>query len=290
MLTEAEWNKRKEYIGASEAAAVVGVSRWSTPLQVWAIKTGQIPYSDEETLQQWVGTNLEEIVAKRFTKETGQKVRRVNEPFRHKKYPFLTCQIDRKIVGEDTILECKTASAYKVKEWDEEEIPIEYILQVYHQLACTGYKKAFIACLIGNHKFVIKEILYDESVIKDLVKKEVYFWKEFVEKKIMPGMISAKDGDVLYQLFPVAIEGDPLPLDDEANIIIENLDALKSDKKSLEYQIEKKKNQLKAMLGDSEVGETSIYQVTWKNSIRKAYEVEEKELRTLRYKAKKEEG
>ena len=38
--------ERSEYIGGSDIASVMGLSRWKTPLQLWAEKTGNIPQED----------------------------------------------------------------------------------------------------------------------------------------------------------------------------------------------------------------------------------------------------
>lgn len=264
MLDSKQLEERRKFIGASEAAAVLGLSRWDTPLRIWSVKTGQIAPQQEESLPMWVGTESEEMVARRFTLETGKKVRRVNNTIYHPEHPFLACHLDRKVEGENTILECKTASAFKYQEW-EDEIPVEYIVQVYHQLACSGHKKAYIACLVGNTKFVIREIARDEKVIGDLVKKEVAFWNDFVIPKKMPGQIMAQDGDTLYQLFPQAEEGEAVKLDDQANMICESLDSLKVDLRLVKGTIEKQQNELKALLGKNEAGTTDHYRISWKN-------------------------
>lgn len=256
---------RLNYIGASEAAAVLGLSRWKTSLQVWAEKTGQIApkdISDKEEVE--LGKELEDYVAKRFMRKTGKKVYRVNETIMHPKYNFIGCNLDRRVVGEESVLECKTASVWKYKEWEGEDIPIEYIIQVMHQLAVTGKKKGYIACLIGNHKFVWKEILRDEDMIKKMIKTEVAFWNDFIIPKVMPATISANDNDVLFQLYPKVKQGSEIALSDDANKIIESIDGLDADKKVIEKTIDQQKNELKAMLGENEIGKTKNYKVTWK--------------------------
>jgi putative phage-type endonuclease len=264
MFTKEQLKERMGFIGASEAAGALGLSRFTSVLSLWAEKTGQTEPSEEETLPQWVGTEIEEIIAKRFTLETGKKVHRVNDTIIHKDYPFLACHIDRKVDGEDAILQCKSASAYKAKEWDNDEIPTEYVIQEYHELACTGYKKAYIACLIGNHKFVIKEVFYDKKVIDSMIAKEVAFWNSFVIPKVMPMQISCKDDDTLLQLFPEAQDTE-IELGDGADRVIEGLESMTADFNSLKGQIEQQKNTLKALLQDNSIGRTAKYLVTWKN-------------------------
>ena len=276
MLTKQEQEERRHFIGASEASAVLGLSRWATPLQIWAIKTGEVESPQEESLPMWVGTESEEMVAKRFMLETGKKVHKVNDTIFHKKYPFLACHIDRKVEGEDTILQCKTASAYKYKEWVDDDIPKEYIIQEFHELACTGYKKAIVACLIGNSKFVMKEIIFEEhkKTIEEVTQKEVAFWNNFVIPKIMPTTITANDSDVLYQLYPQTKEGSEIQLDDNAEKIIESLDSMGADLKGLEMQVEAQKNTLKAILGNAEIGITKNWRISWKPQDRKSLDIE----------------
>jgi putative phage-type endonuclease len=296
---------REKYIGGSDCAAILGLSRWSTPLQVWAEKTGNIiPEDISDRIPVEVGNELEDYVARKFAKETGKKVRRVNDTIYHPQHPFIAAHIDRRIVGEEEGLECKTASAYKAREWDGEEIPQEYILQCMHYLAVTGAKRWYIACLIGNHAFKWKVIERDEAVISSILQKEVDFWKNYIEPKVMPCIITASDSDTLYQLYPVAEEGSNIELGDEADRLIENVNSLYADYKSIERQMEKLKNELKAMLKESVRGETGKNIITWKVQSTERIDVQRlkdeqpkifkryiktSDSRVLRYRGKKEE-
>lgn len=264
-MTELQVQERQQFIGSSDAAAVLGLSRWSTPLHVWAEKTGQIEHEDiSERVAVKLGNKLEQTVAELFMEETGKVVHRVNEPQVHPVYPFITCQIDRRVVAEDALLECKTASAWKAKEWVGEEIPQEYIIQVYHQLAVTGKKKAYIAVLIGNQDFVWKEIPRDEKVIKDLIAKEVAFWNTYVIPKVMPAQITASDSDTLYNLYPIATPI-TLELSDEVTRIIEERNAIIQDIKSLEKQAEQHENEIKARVGEAEGATAGKWLIKWAN-------------------------
>jgi len=256
---------RSQFIGGSDAAAVVGMSRWSTPLHVWAEKTGQIETHQLDSEAAELGTYLEEYVARRFTKETGKKVHRVNETRFHPKYPFLGANIDRRVVGEEAILECKTTSAWKAKEWDGEEIPHEYIIQVTHYLAVTGAKKAYIAVLIGNQDFKWKTIERDEKLIQNIISREVEFWNKFVVPKVMPTTVSKNDSDTLYQLFPVASPESTVDLGDEGARLIESRNALYQDAITLEGHIAEVENSLKAMIKDNESGMAGKWKVYWQN-------------------------
>lgn len=258
-------NNRNTYIGGSDCAGVLGLSRWNTPLQVWAEKTGQVlPKDISDKVAVKLGNKLEGTVAELFMEETGKKVQRVNETIFHQKYDFLGANLDRRIVGEDAILECKTCSAWKAKEWEGQEIPQEYILQCYHYLAITGKQKCYIAVLIGNQDFKWKEIKRDDKLILDIIKKEVHFWENFVVPKVMPFTIKSSDSEILSELFQDVKEDSQIELDDKARAILENIESMKQDKFSLEKQIEQQENEIKALLKENQSAICGDYSITWK--------------------------
>lgn len=263
---------RRKYIGGTDAAGVLGLSRWKTPISVWAEKTGAIVDEDETNLHKEVGTLLEDDVAELFMRRTGKKVRRANETIFHKKHPFLGANVDRMIVGEDAGLECKTAAVWKSKEWDGDEIPREYVLQCLHYLAVTGKKRWYLAVLIGNQDFKWKVIERDENLLNDMVKREVSFWNDYVLPNVMPSVVTKYDGDTLDKLFPQAKPEKEIELNDDASQLIEIIESYKADKKNLEAMIEKSENELKLMLSDATVGLTSQYRVNWSNSQTKRFD------------------
>lgn len=280
MLTKEQVLERRNYLGGSDCAGVLGLSRWNTPLQIWAEKTGAVEPTDiSQKLAIKMGDRLEDIVADLFTEATGKKVVRKNDTIFHKEYPFLGANIDRRIVGEDALLECKTTSAWKAKEWDGEEIPIEYIMQCNHYLAVTGMKTAYIAVLIGgNQDFVWKRIDRDENIINQITAKEASFWFNFVVPKIQPDTITYKDKDILMKLYPNTKNEEPaIQLTDEVNRIVESIIAMEQDSKQLANQIEAERNRLKALLKENANGETSLYKVSWREQIREG--IDSKKLR-----------
>lgn len=261
---------RMGYLGGSDVAAILGLSRWDSPLSVWSEKTGAIAPEDiSRKLHIRLGHRMEQVVAELFEEETGKKVRRDGAVRIHPKYPYLRAQIDRLVVGEDEVLECKTASGYKAKEWEDADVPGEYILQCLHQLMVTGKERAYIACLIGgNQEFTWKIIERDEAMISEMLEREVHFWEKFVVPKVMPN-VSAMDAPTLYGLFPLAHEGETVELPTEALGAITRYKEIGTEKTGLlgELMAEKELlgNQLRAMLGEAETGVSDKWKVTWKN-------------------------
>ena len=289
MLTQEQIKNRVNFIGASDAAAVLGMSRWKTRLQVWAEKTGLIvPEDISEKLHVKLGNKLEQTVAELFMEETGKKVHRVNETAFHPKYPFLGANLDRRVVGEKAVLEAKTCSAWKAKEWDGEEFPPEYVIQVMHQLPVTGADVGYLAVLIGNQDFKVKTVERKEKALTDLVNRLAEFWQKFVIPKIPPA-VTSQDADTLQALYPDATHVEAIELGDTASAIAESLEGMETDYKALYNQIEKQKNELKAMLKDSKIGISGPWKFKWSNVKASTYTVNKAAYRRFTYDRTEEE-
>lgn len=96
-LTEAEWLEyRRQGLGGSDAAAVMGLSPFCTTRDLFYDKLGIKPAVEDE--QNWVakevGHLLEDLVAKIFSFKTGLRVYQVKKMFSHPDYPFMLADVD----------------------------------------------------------------------------------------------------------------------------------------------------------------------------------------------------
>jgi putative phage-type endonuclease len=292
MITEEQRLERMTYLGASDAAAVLGLSRWQTPLGLWAEKTGQLPPNQNQSLAMEVGNELEELVCKLFTKRANRPVRRVNETQVHPNYSFIRANIDRRIIGEDAILEAKTCSGWKAKEWDGDDIPQEYLIQVQHQLAVTGKERGYIAVLIGgNQDFRWKEVPRDNELIKEIIQREAEFWTKYVEPKVMPMTVTADDAETLEALFPAGNPDSAIVLPNDVNITVDGIRLLQEEVAERQAAIDANKNRLRLLLGDNALGTTDRFRCSWKLQKKAAFTVKASESRVLRIsEIKKKEG
>jgi putative phage-type endonuclease len=237
---------RKGFIGGSDISAVMGMNRWTTPLQLWSEKTGKVDQkdlSDNEAVE--MGHELEETVARMFTKRTGKKVRKAPKNYTHPEFDYMRCQVDRLVEGTDELLECKTASAYKIKEWEGEEIPQEYILQVMWQLGITGRSIGHIAVLIGGQKFLYKEIKFDKLLFNSLEVAAGAFWN-MINDKTAPATMG-DDSKFLIELHPKE-ENEELQEIQEMNDSIGLLQQLKATIKDTIDQKDEIEAKLKASI------------------------------------------
>ena len=168
---------RKKGIGGSDASVVCGVSRYKSPVELWMEKTDQFHPQEAGEAAYW-GTQLEAMVRAEFTKRTGIEVEHKGVLLQSEKHLFMLANLDGTCEHPDygtCVFEAKTASAYKAGEWDD-TIPDEYMCQIQHYMAVTGYKAAYIAVLIGGNTFRWKLVERDEELISKLVELEADFW------------------------------------------------------------------------------------------------------------------
>ena len=268
-MTHQEWlEDRRKGIGGSDVATVLGLNKYKSVYQLWLEKTDQIEVTSAQSEAAYWGNTLEEVVAEEFSKRTGKKVRRRNKVFEHSKYPFLRANIDRDIVGENAVLECKTANQFLANEWDEDEIPIQYICQVQHYMNVLNLDYVYFAVLIGGQKFVWKKMERDQELIDMITEKLVEFWIENVEKGIEPAIDGLKaTSDFLTQRY-LDTEDNQTELNARFDEKIANLARLKGDKKIIEENIMLLENELKQALGKAEatIGITPNNIVSWKKT------------------------
>lgn len=268
-MTHDEWLlDRRKGIGGSDVATILGLNKWKSPYQLWLEKTGQIDLEHTESEPAYWGNVLEEVVAKEFQERTGKKVRRRNQVFEHPLHPFLRANIDRDVVGENAILECKTANAFLGKEWEGEEVPLSYLCQVQHYMNVLNKKYCYIAVLIGGQKFLWKRVDRDQELIDMITERLVDFW----EKNVIEGQEPAIDGSEATSEFlkeHYAEEGtEEVTLSSEFDKLIRSRNDLKENEKLIKKEISKIENQLKSTLGkkNAVIGITPNFVITWKSS------------------------
>lgn len=266
-MSHEEWlESRNKGIGGSDIATILGLNPYKSKMELYLEKTEQIENKVNNSAVYW-GNMLESLVAEEFTNQTGKKVRNRNAILQHKNYPYMLANVDRMVVGEKAVLECKTTSAYKLKEWESDEIPAAYILQVQWYLAVLGeeYKKGYIACLIGGQKYVWKEIDRDDELIGMMIDAAKEFWLEHVVKLVPPAVDGSEaSSELLKKLYPDSEIDSEIELDEKADEIISNYEEAK---KQIDYWNAQKRlaeNQLKSELGEHEVGQATGHIVTWK--------------------------
>lgn len=202
-MTTEEWQTfRRSGIGGSDIAAICGLNKWRSPIDVYLSKVEGDTV--EENGRMYWGKQLEAIVAAEFDKRHAEyRVERCNAILRHPQYRFAIANVDRMIEHLDTsrgVLEIKTTSAFNAKAWDD-TVPLEYQAQGQWYLAVTGLSHVWFAVLIGGQEYREYRVERDEGVIKSLLETAKHFWDTYVEPKQMPAPVIAGDLDAIRGRF-----------------------------------------------------------------------------------------
>ena len=271
-----EWLEiRKQGIGASEAAAAVGLNPYQSPLELWMIKTGRdtnfpkVDPNDESSPMYW-GNVLESIVAQHYSSRTGNKVRRVNAVLQHPDADkaWMLANLDYAVSGSNKVqvLECKTAGEWGAKLW-KDGVP-EYVqCQVQHQLSVTGKQAADVAVLICGQRLETFRIERDEELIERLITLERQFWEYVVTDTPPPVDGSDSSAKSLSYLYPQD-QGETVDFseDSEMNEHFEGLMTTRSEISYLQKHESKLKQSIQAHMGDATRSLFAGGSVSWKRS------------------------
>ena len=272
-MSREEWlMRRRKTIGGSDAAGIVGLSRWTSPFSVWADKTGRAAEKeDTEAMRQ--GRDLEDYVARRWMEETGKRVYRLPAMLYHPKYPFAHADVDRMVVGENAGLECKTTFSLDLKQFNGEEFPVQYYAQCVHYLAVTGADRWYLAVLAYGRGFFTFTLERDQAEIDALMTAEAEFWK-LVEQNTPPDVDGSEaTSAALREVYPIS-EQTTADLFGRDTVLREYM-RLKEDKKALDTRIGETENTIKADMGEAESGLCGSFHISWKSQNRQTFQAKE---------------
>lgn len=156
--------RRRTGIGASDAPAILGLSPWSSPRDVYLSKVSDT-IADEQTEAMEMGHRLEpvilSIVRDRHGNPDNQRHRYLGkiEPspgmLRSREHPHLLASLDGVVVEHDGTLapiNAKNVSVYRRKSWEDTEYgaPDEVAIQVFQEAIVLGADHGYAAPFYGN--------------------------------------------------------------------------------------------------------------------------------------------
>lgn len=276
MLTPEMIEARKKGIGGSDVAAILGLSKWQTSHGLYLEKRGEIPDDpqEESEVMHW-GNVLEDVVAKEFERQNNLKVRKRNQHFTHKEYPFLMANIDRSVDGLKAVLECKTAGQFMVSDWGEsgsEQFPDYYRVQLEHYMNVMGYKQGYLGVLIGGNQYRQYYIEQDQELSEMIIQACVEFWARVESGK--PPEIDydhRTTADMLKKLHS-GTNGEIIHLPDQIQPWVDVMEQAKATAKEAESVVDACKNRIAEAMGDAAVGIVPDGDYQFKRSLTKRKE------------------
>jgi len=244
---------RTTYMGSGDAAAACGVSKYSTPLDVYLAKRGEP--SDVDNFPIRFGTWNEPLVLAEFERDRGVTVIDRQKHLRHPDYPHIGATVDG--IAGGAIVEAKTTS----RRFDE--LPDDMMVQVQQQLAVHGLHLAFVPVLFSGRELRVFEVEADSDIQTTILKSMDALWSR-IQDGNPPAPVNLKDVNALFPHdFGGSLTATPETFEQWLQIkkVKETLSDLQDQKSVLEMA-------LKATMGDISLLKdhegTSL--VTWKCS------------------------
>lgn len=172
-----EWEQeRRASVGASEVAAVMGLSPYNTALDVFKHKHGID--RDFDPLLSFVGHASEPIMHEWVERYSGVDVKLEQEFMaRSERWPFLHASFDRVSSDPFTTWQFKTAHFYAGHHWDE-GIPTDIRIQVQAEMAVAGTQRAAVVVWIGGREFrLFWEPRDDRFINEHMIPALEAFWQ-----------------------------------------------------------------------------------------------------------------
>jgi putative phage-type endonuclease len=280
MLTKKQIETRRQFITASDVAAIMGISPYKSANDVWHEKVyGTEGNKTTDTID--LGNRLEPVVL-----DWAENEYALGEISNRQKFisiEHLGATLDG--TTNTSVVEAKTSgimSEGTPTEWGEagtDQIPESHLVQVQTQMLVAGMQLAHVAALIGRRGFVMYEVAASPEIQEAIWEHTAKFWNAVQNREPVLGDV---DREVLKRL-----RREP-----NKTVLINGsiLQELQHSKKMLKHWyevVEKQKADLIASLGDAEAGTSEAGEITYLKQKRSAYTVQAGEHRVLRIKGEK---
>jgi len=225
-VDEKHWlEMRKADVTSTESSALFGMSPYVTRFELWHRKKSgdDVDFQTNPRIR-W-GNRLEAAIAYGIAEERGWTISPLKEYMRDpaarmgSSFDFVITSL-----GEPAHLEIKNVDYLAFRDgWVDEgdgfgiQAPEHIEMQVQHQMAVSGFKRAFIGAFIGGNRFEIIERQRDDEVIAAIRHRVAEFWRT-VDEGVEPPPVMPEDAAAVIRLNQYAKPGKILDASADENI------------------------------------------------------------------------
>lgn len=249
-----EW--RRQGLGASDIAAVLGLSPWASPWSLWAEKTGLTGdnWTDSEDLE--FGRRAELMIGPWFEDRTGLTLGCAQERIEHTEHTWARATLDGRVFDGPNWTDpadCLGGAEIKTDRLSArwEQVPAHYQAQGQWQMFTAGLERVWFPVLHGR-RLEIYELERDEADIAMMFDRAREFWFDHVVAGTPPP-VDGSDATLtaLAEVYPTHTPDTSadVPADAVAELV-----AAKAEKKTAEAREKTAKARLAEALGDAEEG------------------------------------
>ncbi|MEE1814258.1 YqaJ viral recombinase family protein [Streptomyces sp. SP18ES09] len=198
---------RRNGLGSSDIAAILGISRYGNALSVYHDKTGGLPIDGDDSEPALWGRAFEETVAREWARRNRSVVRRVGL-VQNVDRPWQMCTLDRRVL-ECPLADGREKCAVEIKCRDKMKagqfrrgVADDVLVQTLWQADVCGFDHVHAAVLIGGNdyrQFVIR-VADHADLIADLRAAGARAWEQITTRR-PPSVPGDADPDVLLDLY-----------------------------------------------------------------------------------------
>jgi putative phage-type endonuclease len=280
-MREAWLTARTHGLGGSDMAAVVGLSPFKSPIDIYMGKTEPVQFGEDvKEFLQW-GNLLEPVIRDEYARRAQQDIVSGLDiaPF----FPGRSAQWDQQTIVQaegrewmlgtpdgimrnaDAGLEIKN-SGFKGENWGKggsDEIPDHYAIQCQWYMAVTGRPRWDVAALFSGNSLETFRLTRNDDLLRELISAGEHFWNDNVLKGVPPPLDeSASYARYLGKKYSLAA-CDVLPADDAISGWARELRQASDDKKRAEIREQLAKNQLGELIGDFQKSKGDFGSINW---------------------------
>lgn len=253
-ITETQRELRRKSIGSSDSPAILGLSPWGSPGSVYDSKVHAVDPPASHAMDG--GNRLEQAILDWLSEETGVKFR-ANQRRVWADDNLFAANCDGLSPTGPAGAEIKTDGIIgwgRPDEWGEpltDEIPVDTVIQVQHQMLCAGLEVVHVGALLHRRGFVRYVVRRDDELIGQIVEAGRRFWADHVMPKVPPDSYTP-NMEVLRRI--VRTPGSEIALPDDADGWVRDWEQMRERRLTFEKAEQEAQAQLVDLLGDAEVG------------------------------------
>ena len=260
--------RRRGFLGGTDIAAVIGVSPWRSPLDVWLEKTGRAQQRETNYAMRR-GTRLEALLLEEFGRRHPElRVTRPRKPvIRDAGFPagasldgLAYPKTGRKPTA---VLEAKTAFG-SWRAFRDGDLPDQYFAQIQWYLWVCHLPLAYVVADTGG--WDVKEITVQAApeLQQRLVEEGRRFWLDYVVPDVPPPPAPGHPSDLqaLGAAYP-EIDEEVLELPADVAELVAQYVAEQRAKAEHEAKLDELKAIIAAAMGSHAKGRAGTYEVTW---------------------------
>jgi len=262
-----DWlEKRRNGLGGSDAAAILGLDPFRSAMSVWISKCRPELLEPEDAQWLSIGTKIEPVIDSLYQEATQTITVKPEDIIRHPLYPEIAGTPDR--LSIDKVVELKNETQYmdRYGDFGTDAVPDHVLAQVAVYMSITGKNSADVAVLHAGSRFGVYTIRRDMQLEKEIIDRLRSWWADYVLTKREPPIDASEDWAQYIEKLHPQNRGEIIEATPEIEATAGDLRSIREtikDRQSKEALLE---NIIKEFVGENDGVEGDFGHITWRKS------------------------